>query len=268
MKKNTNEKDKKKAKSKSKAMTKKDKKKGDAPAPSSPVANCQRKSLFAAQRDGRSEKRVSTFALPILSLLLIVVVPVLIKPIFDIIVNACNVAAADLSITLTNLFEGVKLIESIVVEIDAYSIINSAISAIILADLGWWAVLKKGEKERIEEADKIRYYFYSDIIEFCKEEKRESFRAIGGIVSVKVTPAVNEDLGPTLMTAIVALLSRNSKPLWQRKHGFRDVTIVPLGNPSETIVLHDVKNPSELVNNIKLHYPQCHVESYGNSFNI
>ena len=251
-----------------KNINKKDNKKSGAQAPASPVANCQRKSLFAAQRDGRGEKRVSTYALPILSLLLLVVVPVLIKPVFDMIVSACDTIAADLSITLTDLFEGVKFIESIVVEIDSYSVINSAISAIILSNLGWWAVLKKRENDRIKEANKIRYYFYNDIIEFCTGEKRESFRAINGIVSVKVTPAVNKGFGPSFMTVLIALLAFNSKPLWQKKYGFRDVTIVTLGSPSETIVLHDVEDPVTLVNNIKLHYPQCNVESFGNGFNL
>lgn len=134
--------------------------------------------------------------------------------------------------------------------------------------LRWWMKLIIKEEDRCEKASQTRYYFYNDIIELCTKSKRESFRTVNGIVSVRVSPAINTGFFPTIMTCIVSLLSLNSKPLWQRKYGFRDVTIVTLGSPSETIVLHDVDDPETLVNNIKKHYPQCNVESFGNGFKI
>lgn len=233
----------------------------------SPIANCGRTSNFVAHRDGRSVKRLSTHLVPAI-VLVAIFIPLLIKDLREGVVTLCNNIGNALSTLLTQLCSSIKIIESVEVNIDAVSIIVAGVLLLCLIDLLWWNSRKKKEQKRMEEAENIRYYFYDDIIEFCTKEKRESFRTVNGIVSVKVTPAVNKGFGPSFMTALVALLSFNSKPLWQKKYGFRDVTIVTLGSPSETIVLHDVKDPATLVNNIKLHYPKCNVESFGNGFNL
>ena len=215
----------------------------------SPIANCSRVSNFVANRCGESEKRISTH-LPLL-LLIPIVLMLIIKGTREWLLGI----SADIAALISESFSPVIVLVAMVV----------IISLIILI---WWISLIKREIGRCERARDTRYYFYDDIIEFCTKTKRESFRAVNGIVSVKVTPAINNGFGPSFMTVLIALLSFNSKPLWQKKYGFRDVTIVTLGSPAETIVLHDVENPAELVNNIKLHYPQCNVESFGNGFNL
>lgn len=215
----------------------------------SPIANCSRVSNFVANRCGESEKRISTH-LPAL-LFIPVILMLLIKGTRQWLLGL----SASIAALISESFSPVIVLVAMVV----------IVSLIILI---WWISLIKREIGRCERARDTRYYFYDDIIEFCTKTKRESFRAVNGIVSVKVTPAVNKGFGPSFMTALVALLSFNSKPLWQKKYGFRDVTIVTLGSPSETIVLHDVEDPVTLVNNIKLHYPQCNVESFGNSFTL
>ena len=215
----------------------------------SPIANCSRVSNFVANRCGESEKRISTH-LPAL-LFIPVILMLLIKGTRQWLLGL----SASIAALISESFSPVIVLVAMVV----------IVSLIILI---WWISLIKREIGRCERARDTRYYFYDDIIEFCTKTKRESFRAVNGIVSVKVTPAVNKGFGPSFMTALVALLSFNSKPLWQKKYGFRDVTIVTLGSPSETIVLHDVEDPVTLVNNIKLHYPQCNVENFGNGFNL
>ena len=198
----------------------------------SPIANCSRVSNFVANRCGESEKRISTH-LPAL-LFIPVILMLLIKGTRQWLLGL----SASIAALISESFSPVIVLVAMVV----------IVSLIILI---WWISLIKREIGRCERARDTRYYFYDDIIEFCTKTKRESFRAVNGIVSVKV-----------------ALLSFNSKPLWQKKYGFRDVTIVTLGSPSETIVLHDVEDPVTLVNNIKLHYPQCNVENFGNGFNL
>ena len=215
----------------------------------SPIANCSRVSNFVANRCGESEKRISTH-LPAL-LFIPVILMLLIKGTREWLLGI----SASIAALIGESFSPVIVLVAMVV----------IVSLIILI---WWISLIKREIGRCERARDTRYYFYDDIIEFCTKTKRESFRAVNGIVSVKVTPAVNKGFGPSFMTLLIALLSFNSKPLWQKKYGFRDVTIVTLGSPSETIVLHDVEDPVTLVNNIKLHYPQCNVESFGNGFNL
>lgn len=225
-------------------------KKGKKTAPvAAPVANFSRTSKFVAHRSGKSEKRLST-NLPLLLYIPLIIV-LLVETTRDMLMGL----AANIVIALG-------------VEIDPVIVLVALVAIVALLILLWWAILSSKEAERCRKAEETRYYFYDDIIEFCSKDKRTSFRTISGIVSVKVTPAVNKGFGPSFMTALVALLSFNSKPLWQRKYGFRDVTIVTLGSPAETIVLHDVEDPKTLVSNIKLHYPQCNVESFGNSFKI
>ena len=225
-------------------------KKGNKKAPvAAPVANFSRTSKFVAHRSGKSEKRLST------NLPLLLYIPLVALLIIE--------ATRDMIMNLS-----ASIVSAIGAEIDPMIIFVALVAIVALLILLWWAILSSKEAERCRKAEETRYYFYDDIIEFCEKDKRTSFRTISGIVSVKVTPAVDKNFGPSLMTAIIALLSFNSKPLWQRKYGFRDVTIVTLGSPAETIVLHDVEDPKTLVNNIKLHYPQCNVESFGNGFNL
>lgn len=232
-----------------KAKSKSDKK-GKKTAPvAAPAANFSRTSKFVAHRSGKSEKRLST------NLPLLLYIPLVALLIIE--------ATRDMIMNLS-----ASIVSAIGAEIDPMIIFVALVAIVALLILLWWAILANKEAERCRKAEETRYYFYDDIIEFCTNTKRESFRAVNGIVSVKVTPAVNKGFGPSFMTALVALLSFNSKPLWQRKYGFRDVTIVTLGSPAETIVLHDVEDPKTLVSNIKLHYPQCNVESFGNGFNL
>ena len=214
-----------------------------------PVANFSRTSKFVAHRSGKSEKRLST------NLPLLLYIPLIVLLLLE--------ATRDMLMSLA-----ANIVTAIGVEIDPVIIFVALVAIVALLILLWWAILSGKEAERCRKAEETRYYFYDDIIEFCEKDKRTSFRTIGGIVSVRVTPAIDKHFGPSFMTGLIALLSFNSKPLWQRKYGFRDVTIVTLGSPAETIVLHDVEDPKTLVSNIKLHYPQCNVESFGNGFNL
>ena len=223
-----------------------------------PVANCSRTSNFVAHRCGKSEKRLSTH-LPLL-LFIPLAIALIVEPLRNMLMRISGAVATAIESLLTSL--NVELAVNPVVVLVAFVLL---VSLVIIC---WWNSLKSKEAERCNKAAENRYYFYDDIIELCTKDKREQWRTLNGIVSVKVTPAINKSFGPTFMTVLVALLSLNSKPLWQRKYGFRDVTIVTLGSPSETIVLHDVEDPSTLVNNIKRYYPQCNVESFGNGFNL
>lgn len=237
-------------------------------APQSPkapaIANCTRTSNFVAHRCGASEKRITTH-LPLLLYIPVVVLLILAKTRAMLIDLSTTIATA-LSGVISSVLENANL--SLEITISPMVVLVVLVAIVALLILAWWRALVANEGARCAKAALTRYYFYDDIIEFCTEEKRESFRAINGIVSVKVTPAVNKGFGPSFMTVLIALLAFNSKPLWQKKYGFRDVTIVTLGSPSETIVLHDVEDPATLVSNIKKHYPQCNVESFGNGFNL
>ena len=238
------------------------------PAPStssSPViANCSRTSNFAAHRCGDSERRLTThhplFLFAIAILLFIHTVT------RELILNACGMIATAITNAIATALARINL--SINIQVSPIFVLVVVLFIFAMIVLSWWFKLLIKENERCTKAAQTRYYFYDDIIEFCTKEKRESFRTVNGIVSVRVSPAINEGFVPTLMTWIVALLSLNSKSLWQRKYGFRDVTIVTLGSPSETIILHDVEDPDTLVKNIKKHYPMCNIESFGNGFSI
>ncbi len=246
------------------AMKKNDTKKANTGANAPAVANCTRTSNFAAHRDGRSEKRITTH-LPLLLYIPLVLVLVL-KNTRNALLDLSGKIASGISSGIENLLSSLNITLNVNINPTVVLVILVAIIALLI--LIWHRILVGRELERCNKAEQTRYYFYDDIIEFCTKEKRESFRTVNGIVSVKVTPAVNKGFGPSFMTVLIALLAFNSKPLWQRRYGFRDVTIVTLGSPSETIVLHDVEDPATLVNNIKLHYPQCNVESFGNGFNL
>ena len=246
-------------------IMKKDTNKKEALPSTSPDTNFGRTSNFSAKKDERSELRVSTYA-PLL-LLIPVFLPFVFKKVRQGITDFFDGIGAILTNLLNELFKDVDFLEW-KVEIDSTEIVLTVILFIVSCILVRTILNIKKENKRLEDASKTRYYFYDDIIEICTKTKRESFRTIGGIVSVKVTPTINTDFGSSFMTALVALLSFNSKPLWQRKFGFRDVTIVTLGSPSETIVLRDVEDPATLVSNIKKYYPQCNVESFGNGFNL
>jgi hypothetical protein len=228
------------------------------------IANCSRTSNFVAHRCGESERRLTTHH-PLLLFIPLVIVLVLsttrnaLLKLSEWIAGALNSGIAAI-LDMCNLDMDIK--------VGPVAVLVALVVIMILVIIGWWNSLRNKEAERCRKASETRYYFYDDIVEFCTKEKRESFRTISGIVSVRVSPSINTSFGPTFMTGLVALLSLNSKPLWQRKYGFRDVTIVTLGSPSETIVLHDVEDPATLVSNIKKHYPQCNVEYYGNSFEL
>lgn len=249
-------------------MKNKNTKKANTPAPSDKnapvVANCSRTSNFVAHRCGESEKRLTTHH-PLL-LYIPIVLALVIKATRTALLNLSTAIADALSSGINSVMATANLSLDVKVSPIVVLVVTVAIVALII--FAWWKHLVKKETARCVKASNTRYYFYDDIIEFCTKEKRESFRTIGGIVSVKVTPAINTDFGSSFMTTLVALLSLNSKPLWQRKYGFRDVTIVTLGSPSETIVLHDVEDPATLVSNIKKYYPQCNVESFGNGFEL
>ena len=243
-------------------------KKPAASAPQSPkapvIANCTRTSNFVAHRCGESEKRLTTHH-PLLLYIPLVIVLIIAKT-RNLILQLSTVIAGALTDGIKVLLEMAKIKMDVQVSPILVMVLLVAIVALII--LGWWNALRGKELERCRKAALTRYYFYDDIIELCTKEKRESFRTINGIVSVRVSPAINTAAGPTFMTVLVSLLSLNSKPLWQRKYGFRDVTIVTLGSPSETIILHDVEDPTTLVSNIKKYYPQCSVECFGNSFEL
>lgn len=228
------------------------------------IANCSRTSNFVAHRCGESEKRLTTHH-P-----LFLFIPLVLALVLSVTRNALLKLSEWIAGLLNNgisaLLEMCHLDMNIAVGPVAVLVALVVIAVLII--LGWWNALRDKEAERCLKASQTRYYFYDDIVEFCTKEKRESFRTVNGIVSVRVSPSIDTSFGPTFMTVLVALLSLNSKPLWQRKYGFRDVTIVTLGSPSETIVLHDVEDPTTLVSNIKKHYPQCNVEYYGNSFEL
>lgn len=246
-----------------KATAKKgDVKKSDVPAP---LVNCSRTSAFTAYRSPDSAKRMITYS-PLLLLIPIIVVSstaklykMVIKFIEENILGFINPLIETL---LEEKFE----IFDFNVGIDAPSAYVILVGIIIIFMLYSLLCLLKKEVSKMREAEKVSYYFFNDIIAIYNDDKQEQFRTVNGIVSVKVTPAVSTKIIHVIMTVFTSLITFNSKPIWQMIHGFRDVIIVPIGSPSETIILHDVKDPYELVKNIKKHYPMCNVEGFGNNF--
>ena len=237
------------------------------PAAPAPLVNCSRTSNFAAYRSPYSAQRMITHA-PLLIMILILFVSFtksLYRSVLKFIEKNILVFINPLIETfLEEKFKG----QDFNIAIDAPSLYTILVGFILLFMLFGWFNLLKEEVERMHEAEKICYYFFDDIIAFYTESNKEQFRTINGIVSVKVTPAVSTKIIHVIMTVFASLITFNSKPIWQMIHGFRDVIIVPLGNPSETIILHDVRDPDKLVKNIKKHYPMCNVEGFGNSFSL
>ena len=233
------------------------------------IADCERKSLFSAHKAGETAKSLKTWLPTDFGGLIAFLFAIFQKEYkaFEKSVKFVMDAIEKIQDLLKNFSDT----ETAVTALDYTKVAIIVVITFLALVAVIQYLVKKLEEEKMEKAANIYYYFYKDMIEIVDQntKKREAIRTLNGIVSYKVdAPVKTNKLGDKLMAVIVSILRADSREYWKHKYGFADVVITTTGNPDESIVLHDVADPDELIANIRKHYQTSTSLSVGNSFNL